>query len=29
MKPIENIVIKKFDTGSLIENMPYVLEERW
>lgn len=30
MKPIENIVIKKFDTNnsSLIENMPYVLEDK-
>lgn len=30
MKPIENIVIKKFDTGNsgLIENMPYVLEDK-
>jgi hypothetical protein len=30
MKPIENIVIKKFDTvnSGLIENMPYVLEDK-
>lgn len=28
MKPLENIVIKKIDTDSLIEGLPYVLEDK-